>query len=424
MGVRLFAWACSAESRSATFNPGTPWLDSSGASINAHGGGIIEQNGTYYWFGEKRTGSASDGVSVYSSRDLYTWQNLGLALAVDADHAGSDIARGCVIERPKVLFNKKTGKYVLWFHLELKGQGYGAARAAVAVSDMIAGPYRFVKSFRPNGNMVRDMTVYQDDDGSAYIIYAARDNYDMRLAQLTDDYQSVTEHDVMIFSEHREAPAIFKNKGTYYLITSACTGWAPNQARLHIANSIFGPRKDAGDPMRGLNSELTFGGQSTFIPPAPGHDGHFVFMADQWIPRDVGNSTQLWLPIRFENGSPVIEWKDSWDLSYFEQPGLDTAAMKPASNGSRTLSIFASPEEMKDVIVSSATIHAADEGRPSCVYAGIRRSIFQNGSRCTSKGGSEPHVSWFTFRWTHARRGTGMRGVLRCNLRIPVHVGT
>jgi hypothetical protein len=350
-----FSLAGVAQSQAASFHPGMPWLDTSGAHINAHGGGIIEQNGIYYWFGEKRTRGASDGVSVYSSRDLYVWQNLGLALAVDDAHGDSDIARGCVIERPKVLFNKKTNKYVLWFHLELKGQGYGAARAAVAVSDTIAGPYRFVKSFRPNDNMSRDMTVYQDEDGRAYIIYAARDNYDMRLAQLTDDYQSVTEHDVMIFSEHREAPAIFKNKGTYYLITSACPGWAPNQARLHVANSIFGPWKDAGDPMRGPNSESTFGGQSTFILPVPGHDGHFLFMADRWIPRDVGSSTHLWLPIRFENGSPVIEWMDSWNLGYYDQSGLDTAAMKPAGSGSRTLSLFANPAEMRQATLSSAT---------------------------------------------------------------------
>ena len=33
------------------------------------------------------------------------------------------------MERPKVIYNKQTGKFVMWFHLELKGRGYGPARA-------------------------------------------------------------------------------------------------------------------------------------------------------------------------------------------------------------------------------------------------------------------------------------------------------
>jgi beta-galactosidase len=166
--------------------------------------------------------------------------------------------------------------------------------------------------------MSRDMTLYQDDDGKAYLIYSSRENFDLRVAQLTDDYRSVTSHDVMIFSEHREAPAIFKRNGTYYLITSACTGWKPNQARLHVSKSIFGPWQNAGDPMRGTKAETTFDGQSTFILPAPGHKGQFVFMADRWYPNDLGNSPHIWLPIKFENDKPVIDWMDRWDLRIFD----------------------------------------------------------------------------------------------------------
>ena len=34
----------------------------------------------------------------------------------------------------------------MWFHLELKGKGYEAARSGVAVSDTPTGPYRFIRS--------------------------------------------------------------------------------------------------------------------------------------------------------------------------------------------------------------------------------------------------------------------------------------
>src|SRR5690242_2184716 len=139
------------------------WYDEDGMVINAHGGGMLYSNKTYYWFGEKRGAHASEGVNVYSSKDLYHWKYEGLALSPSQDPQ-TDIAVGCVMERPKVIYNAKTKRVVLWFHLELKGQGYKAARAGVAIRDKITRPYQFIKSFRPNDNMSRDMTLFVDDD--------------------------------------------------------------------------------------------------------------------------------------------------------------------------------------------------------------------------------------------------------------------
>src|SRR3546814_17647560 len=96
------------------------------------------------------------------------------------------------------------------YHLELRGPGIAAARAAVAVRNSPTGPFRFVESFRPNGNMSRDMGLFVDDDGSAYHIYASEDNFDLRISRLTDDYLKPTTQESMLFREHREAPALFK----------------------------------------------------------------------------------------------------------------------------------------------------------------------------------------------------------------------
>lgn len=299
---------------SNSFRPGTIWLDENGEIINAHGGGILFVNGSYYWFGEKRGRRASEGVNVYSSKDLYHWKYEAVALSQSKDSL-SDISIGCVMERPKVIYNSGTKKYVMWFHLELKGQGYKAARAGVAISDKITGPYQFIKSFRPNDNMSRDMTLFVDDDGRAYHIYSSRENYDMRIAQLTDDYTSVTAKDKMIFVEHREAPAIFKYNKKYYLVTSGCTGWAPNKASIHVADSLFGEWKNAGNPLHGNGADSTYGGQSTFILPVQGKKRAFVFMADRWNPKDLKDSRYLWLPVQFKNGEPYIRWMDQWNLN-------------------------------------------------------------------------------------------------------------
>lgn len=301
-----------------TFNPGQPWYDNRGEVINAHGGGLLYSGDTYYWFGERRGKQGTSGVNVYSSQDLYNWKYEALALSTDSNNASSDIVPGCVMERPKVIYNARTRKYVMWFHLELKGQGYNAARAGVAVSDKVTGPYTFVNSFRPNGNMSRDMTLFVDDDGSAWHMYSSRDNYDLRIARLTDDYLQPTTQDKMLFSAHREAPALFKYEGKYYLITSGCTGWAPNKATVHTATSLMGPWTLMDhNPMLGAGADSTFGAQSTYIQPIAGKKDAFIFMADKWEPRDLRDSRYLWLPLHIRNGQPVVEWQHNWDLNLF-----------------------------------------------------------------------------------------------------------
>lgn len=342
--------------------PGGVWNDVDGEYINAHGGGILVHDGKYYWFGEHRPAKGSSmevGVACYSSADLCNWKYEGVALHT-ANEAGHDIEKGCIMERPKVIYNKKTDKFVMWFHLELKGKGYAAARAGVAVSDSPAGPYRFVSSGRvcpgvfpqnmtaeergmqwnmeqykewwtpewreavnkglfvkrdlAGGQMSRDMTLYVDDDGKAYHIYSSEENLTLQIAELTDDYQRHSGKYIRIFpGGHNEAPAVFKHNGTYWMITSGCTGWKPNEARMFSAPSIWGPWKQHKHPFVGNGAEKTFGGQSTFVVSTP--ENGFVFMADVWKPESLMYSRYIWLPIDFdENGKPVIEWKESWNI--------------------------------------------------------------------------------------------------------------
>lgn len=301
-----------------SFNPGQRWYDDRGEVINAHGGGLLYSGNRYYWFGERRGRQGTSGVNVYSSQDLYNWKYEGLALSTDSADASSDIVPGCVMERPKVIYNAGTGKYVMWFHLELKGKGYSAARAGVAVSDKVTGPYKFIGSFRPNGNMSRDMTLFVDEDGSAWHVYSSRENYDLRIARLTDDYLQPSAADKLLFSAHREAPALFKYQHKYYLITSGCTGWAPNKATIHTATSLWGPwTKMDYNPMAGAGADSTFGAQSTFIQPVAGKKDAFIFMADKWNPRDLRDSRYLWLPVNIRNGQPIVEFTPGWDLNQF-----------------------------------------------------------------------------------------------------------
>lgn len=308
------------------FRPGAIWPDNNGVHINAHGGGMLVVGDTVYWFGEHKTAGkegnlAQVGVHCYSSKDLYNWKDEGIALTV-SDDPNCDIIKGCILERPKVIFNKKTGKYVMWFHLELKGQRYNAARAGVAVADKVTGPYKFIESFRPDNQMSRDMTLYVDDDGKAYSIHASESNAVLHFTQLTSDYLRPAGHWTRAFiGRFMEAPAIFKYKGKYYFMASGCTGWRPNAARSAVADKITGPWKELGNPWIGTQEqcEVSFDSQPTYILPVPGKPGAFIFMADRWRPSNAIDGRYIWTPIQFEDGKPVLRWMDQWDLSVFDK---------------------------------------------------------------------------------------------------------
>ncbi len=339
--------------------PAGVWNDIKGKYINAHGGGILLFGNKYYWFGEHRPEkgfSTEVGVTCYSSVDLCNWKYEGVALSV-SEEAGDEIEKGCIMERPKVIYNEKTKKFVMWFHLELKGKGYEAARAGVAVSDSPTGPYRFISSSRvcpgifplnmteeerdmqwnmeqfeewwtpewreavnkglfvkrdlKGGQMSRDMTLFVDDDGKAYHIYSSEENLTLQIAELTDDYMKHSGKYIRIFpGGHNEAPALFKHGGKYWMITSGCTGWAPNEARMFSAPSIWGPWTQHLHPFIGKGAEKTFGGQSTFVLSLP--DNKYIFIADIWRPKSLMYSGYIWLPIEFdEAGKPVIRWKET-----------------------------------------------------------------------------------------------------------------
>ncbi len=347
------------------FRPGQLWLDNNGVHINAHGGGILHINKRYYWFGEHKTegelgNKAQVGVHCYSSTDLYNWVDEGIALSVVLNDSTNDIAKGCIIERPKVIYNASTAKYVMYFHLELKDKGYDAARAGVAISDKVTGPYTYLKSFRPDagfwpiniannakivppanfydtikfnggslfgrsaddvkfygrdfkaGQMCRDMTLFVDDDGTAYHLFASEENSTIHISQLSKDYLShVGKYSRIFPGAYREAPAICKYLGKYYLFTSGCTGWAPNAAMVAIADNIFGPYTELGNPCIGPESATTFKGQSTFIlPVATG----FIFMADIWNSNNAIDGRYVWLPIKFNSKGAVIKWYPEWDF--------------------------------------------------------------------------------------------------------------
>ena len=136
------------------------------------------------------------GVGCYSSKDLLNWKFEGIVLPAVKDDPNHDLHPSKVLERPKVVYNKKTGKFVMWAHVE--SADYSKACAGVAVADSPVGPFVYQGSFRPNNAMSRDQTVFVDDDGRAYQFYSSENNETMYISPVSYTHLDVYKRQLMI----------------------------------------------------------------------------------------------------------------------------------------------------------------------------------------------------------------------------------
>ncbi len=310
-----------------SFTPGKIWQDFEGAPIQAHGGCVLYYEGLYYWFGENKNGTTKPGsvvgssvdaigVSCYSSTDLYNWENMGLVLPAVSDLPEHDLHTSKIIERPKVIYNDLTGKFVMFVHVDTSDYRY--ARLGTATSEKVTGPYKYLGSIIPHNSDSRDMTVIKDDDGKAFVFHSSEWNATMYAGELSSDYCHTTNTFTKNFEQgYREAPVVFKRCGKYYLLSSGCTGWDPNPAQVAIAENILGPWKVRGNPCAGPDSDKTFFAQITFVFSVVGKADAYIAMFDRWNKRDLGASRYIWLPIRFTGETLCIEWMDEWELTCF-----------------------------------------------------------------------------------------------------------
>lgn len=299
---------------------GEIWKDTDGELIQAHGGCILEYDNTYYWYGENKDTVTKNykvdliGFSCYSSKDMIDWKNEGVVLKAVSE-AGHELHPDNIAERPKVLYNKKTKKFIMWFHLD-KG-GYGYARVGVASADSPTGPFIYAYSLAPDcqqspcGRDSRDMYLYQEEDGTAYHICSSDWNSTTIISRLTDDYMAYTGDLKMAFIEqYREAQVLIKEGGLYYMFSSGCTGWAPNSMLYGIAKSPMGTWRLFDNPCSGKDYRKTFYGQTA---NAFKLRGQWYIMLDHWKQEDLKYSGYSFLPINIDGYYVEIPWVDEFN---------------------------------------------------------------------------------------------------------------
>lgn len=355
------------------FRPGEVWLDTEGKPIQAHGFSVMysEKNQTYYWYGEnkeKTTGAENNtiwhwGVRCYASKDLYNWEDKGLIIPPE-DDLNSPLHPTYCMDRPHILYCKKTGKYVAWLKIMA---GPVSQFMSVLEADDFMGPYRFVhKIYKPLLMDTGDFTLAVDENtGKGYFIFG-RPHFELITAELTDDFTEVTgkyqiNYSGMYPPYAREAPTYFARDGIRYLITSGTSGYSPNPSQICRFTDWFSTYEDLGNPCVGDGATTSFCSQFTCVLKVQGTEC-YIAMADRWRPSEyevehaeelyqewVDNARKsefraqfqadrtpkypeplsgkleihrentsvaryVWLPIQWDNEKPVIYWKDEWKL--------------------------------------------------------------------------------------------------------------
>ncbi|MFD5087547.1 RICIN domain-containing protein [Kitasatospora sp. NPDC058406] len=329
-----------AQAAPVTAHSGAQFPDTVGAGVQAHGGGVIKVGDYYYWFGEDRgEDNKFRYVSAYRSKDLKSWEPRGHVLTQEsAPELGT-----ALIERPKVLYNEKTKQFVMWMHKEAD-DSYGEARAAVAVSSAVDGPYQWKGSFRPKDAkgaeyMSRDITVFEDKAaGKAYMISSANNNADLMVYELTDDYTQVKDVAANPWpGQHRESPALFKRGDVYFMLTSGTSYWDPNQQKYATAPSPTGPWTE----MKDVGNSNGHQSQTAFVLPVEGSDTtSYLYLGDRWAgvgpnPKRVNDSTYVWLPLQFPTAT-------SMTLPWYPEVSIDTATGRAAGGGTDPLNTITS----------------------------------------------------------------------------------
>ena len=347
-----------------SFYPGKVWLDTNGKRIHAHGGSIFVEDGVYYWYGENKEFTDPDkniwhwGVRCYASTDLYNWEYKGLIIPPEPDDPKSSLHPSACMDRPHILYNQRTGKYVCWLKIMEKD---GTQSETVLTSDHLLGPYTKIREgLRPLGMSAGDFDLAVAPDGKGYYFFE-RVHSETIIADLTDDYTDVTGYYSTHFVRHRppftrEATAHFIRQNKHYLLTSGTTGYYPNPSEIAVADTWHGPYTVLGDPHPADVTRTSFHSQVSSVFKVPGKKDLYIALADRWIPQGTDTldynvygpvvemlsdpdfprdkipldvlaslpkettclADYVWLPISFDGEIPRIDWRDEWRLEDFE----------------------------------------------------------------------------------------------------------
>jgi len=178
---------------------------------------VLLYDGTYYAYGT----SADDGIAVYMSQDLQTWETVpGHRLALDKKDSWGDRW----FWAPEVY--AVNGRFYMYYTAN--------EHICVATSDSPLGPFKqTIQKPMIEGEKCIDNSLFIDDDGKPYLFFDRfNDGLNVWVAELEEDMMTIRTETLTkcihvsqpweeVWPRVNEGPFVMKHAGTYYLTYSA-----------------------------------------------------------------------------------------------------------------------------------------------------------------------------------------------------------
>ncbi|MEU9228862.1 family 43 glycosylhydrolase [Streptomyces massasporeus] len=303
----------------------TVWKDTDGNPILAQGGNVLKVGNTYYWVGQALVAGQPKAINLYSSTDLENWTFEKAILKQD----GSEpyLTYPLWLGRPQ-LVQRPDGTFVLV--AEVDNGVRNRNQILFATSDTVDGTYTPTGAPQEvNGNTTGDHSVFVDGD-KAYLVYVGdhlrgdqkQFNQTVNVAPLTDDWTGVEPAVYTEWYAHKEAPAVLKAGGKYYLFGSGLDYWNATPTSYRASSTLGGWDKSVAwkQVTTSPSSGNSFGTQFEQIIPVVGQNGttSYLYNGDRYsqfygkgAPAPGGVGQNAWYPLAFEGGEPVLHgWTD------------------------------------------------------------------------------------------------------------------
>jgi len=272
-------------------------FDVRGNAVDAHDGEIRFFDNAYYLYGTSYDcgfqwmhPSPFCGFKVYSSTDLVHWIDRGFLFDAAASPSGPShwqsrcsggSSYGCF--RPHVIYNPRTGKYVLWINDYSTPVNYRVFESAQPIGPFVevGQPVMAINQGRPTGVTNGDENLFVDGDGTAYIVYTDWvAGGDIVVEKLDARFTSGTGQYTRFGQTSTEAPSLFKRGALYYVTYSDpnCGYCGGTGTSYRTASNPLGPWSAAAK----FTSE-SCGGQPTHVAEVPTPNGTlYLYQSDLW----------------------------------------------------------------------------------------------------------------------------------------------
>ncbi|MGM9550906.1 MAG: RICIN domain-containing protein [Clostridia bacterium] len=318
-------------------------LEPEGMSVP--GKGMRDSDGIYYRFSQKSRTDGGKGfgwMEMTTSTDGVTYSEPKVVLTYEdmLAHETCKDLQDIKFESVNIKYNPKANNFGFIAHAEKGSGGYDFARISIATYTPGDDKMVFHGAVRPDGDDVRDLNTFIDDDGTTYIMGATHNNADLAIYRLKDDWSGIEKRVALINQgKWRELPNILKVDNYYYLFTSGCAGWYPTPGMYNSATDMEGEWSE----LRNVGNMTTFSSQSGYGAYLKENSENYYMNSYRWMGNwkdaTLKTTQQLRFPITVSNGYAFYDYFEellyNWeeDVLVPVQRGRILSQQRPTSYG-------------------------------------------------------------------------------------------